>query len=240
LDQIYFALIIAVSCFVQAVAGFGLPMVATPFLAALFGIRTAVPLMAVVILELQVIMIIRYRRSLDSRSVLRISASALLGIPVGVVFLSRVPESITLTILGLILIFYALYSFLNLPVPALKNPNWAFLFGFFSGLGGGAYNMAAPPMILYGDTQRWEPGLFKGNLQGCFLIITIAAIVSHFLNGSLGEDVLLKSALAIPFVLLGAFAGFHLDRFINPGIFRKIVLALLLALGINLALAWKG
>lgn len=215
-------------------------MVATPFLAALFGIRTAVPLMAIIILELQVMMILRYRRSLDTRSVLHISAAALLGIPVGVIFLARVPESITLTILGLILIFYALYSFLNFPLPALEHPNWAYLIGFISGLGGGAYNMAAPPMIIYGDTQRWEPSLFKGNLQGCFLIITIAAIVSHFLNGSLGADVLLRSALAIPFVLLGAFAGFFLDRFINSGIFRKIVLVLLLALGINLALAWRG
>jgi len=240
LNQIYFALIITISCFIQAVAGFGLPMVATPFLAALFGIRTAVPLMAIIILELQVMMILRYRRSLDTRSVLHISAAALLGIPVGVIFLARVPESITLTILGLILIFYALYSILNFPVPALEHPNWAYLIGFISGLGGGAYNMAAPPMIIYGDTQRWEPSLFKGNLQGCFLIITIAAIVSHFLNGSLGADVLLRSALAIPFVLLGAFAGFFLDLFINSGIFRKIVLVLLLALGINLALAWRG
>ena len=99
--------------------------------------------------------------------------------------------------------------------------------------------MAAPPMILYGDTQRWEPGLFKGNLQGCFLIITIAAILSHYINGSLTEEALLYSAISIPFVLLGAFGGFFLDRFINPRIFRKIVLALLLALGINLVLSWR-
>jgi len=99
--------------------------------------------------------------------------------------------------------------------------------------------MAAPPMIVYADTQRWEPGLFKGNLQGCFLIITIAAILSHYINGNISTEVLLYSAIAIPFVLLGAFAGFFLDRFINPDIFRKIFLALLLVLGINLAQAWK-
>lgn len=99
-----------------------------------------------------------------------------MGIPIGILFLSRLPEAISITLLGLILIFYVFYSFFKLPVPALKNRNWAFFFGFLSGMGGGAYNMAAPSMIMYADTQRWEPRLFKGNLQGCFLIITVVAI----------------------------------------------------------------
>jgi uncharacterized membrane protein YfcA len=235
---VYFAAIITLACFVQAVAGFGLPMIATPVLAALFGIRTAVPLMAIIILELQLIMILRYRVALNIQTVWRISAAAILGIPIGVLFLSRFPEAITVTVLGLILIFYVLYSFSNLPVPALKNPDWTYLFGFLSGVGGGAYNMGAPPLIIYADTQHWEPKLFKANLQGCFLIITVVAILTHSLSGNVTGDVLQKSLIAIPFVLMGSVAGFYLDRFINPAIFRKIVLGLLLVLGISLALTW--
>jgi uncharacterized membrane protein YfcA len=239
MELIYFAAIITLACFVQAVAGFGLPMIATPVLVALFGIRAAVPLMAIIILELQIFMIIRYHMALNIRTVWRISVAAVLGIPIGVLFLSRIPEAITITLLGLILIFYVLYSLFNLPVPALNRPTWAYFIGFLSGVGGGAYNIAAPPIIIYADTQRWGPELFKANLQGCFLIITVVAILTHSLSGNVTGDILQKSLITLPFVLVGALAGFYLDRFINPAVFRKIVLVLLLILGINLALSWR-
>lgn len=238
MELIYFAAIVIFACFVQAVAGFGLPMIAMPVLIALVGIRAAVPLMAIIILELQFFMIARYRMAINMRTVWRISAAAIVGIPIGVLFLSRIPEAITITLLGLILIFYALYSIFNLPVPALKSRNWAYLFGFLGGIGGGAYNMAAPSMIIYADTQRWEPKLFKANLQGYFLIIGIVANLTHFLSGNMTGDVLHRSLLAIPFVLSGALAGFYLDRFIDADLFRKIVLGLLIIFGINLALTW--
>jgi uncharacterized membrane protein YfcA len=238
MELIYFAAIIILACFVQAVAGFGLPMIAMPVLVALFGIRATVPLMAIIILELQLFMIIRYHMALNLRTVWRISAAAILGIPVGVLFLTGIPEATTITLLGLVLIIYVLYSLFNFPVPALNNFNWAYFFGFLSGIGGGAYNMAGPSMIIYADTQRWEPKLFKGNLQGCFLIISVVAILTHFISGNVTENVLQKSLIAIPFVLVGSVAGFYLDRFINPTLFRKIVLGLLLILGINLALTW--
>ena len=237
-ELIYFTGIITLACFVQAVAGFGLPMIAMPVLVALFGIQATVPLMAIIVLELQLFMVILYRMALNIRTVWRISSAAILGIPIGVLFLSRIPEAITITLLGLILIFYALYSIFSFPVPALKSPNWAYFFGFLGGIGGGAYTMAGPSIIIYADTQRWEPKLFKGNLQGYFLIITVVAILTHSLSGNITGDVLQKSVIAVPFVLIGAMAGFYLDRFINPAVFHKIVLGLLLILGINLALTW--
>ena len=237
-EGVVFAVVIVFACFVQAVAGFGLPMIAMPVLVALLGIRTAVPLMAIIILELQLLMIVRYRMALNVRTVWRISAAAVLGIPIGVLFLSRIPEGIMVTLLGLLLVFYALYAIFKFPLPALKNRAWAYFFGFLGGMGGGAYNMAAPPMIIYADTQRWEPQLFKGNLQGYFLIIGIVAILTHTLSGNVNGDILRMSAIAIPLVLIGAVAGFSLDRFINAAVFRKIVLVLLFILGINLALTW--
>ena len=238
MQLVTFAVIITLACFVQAVAGFGLPMVATPVLVALFGIRATVPLIAIVILELQLLMIVRYHMALNVQTVWRISAAAILGIPVGVLFLSRLPETITITLLGLILIIYVLYSIFDFPVPALNNSKWAYIFGLLGGIGGGAYNMAAPPMIIYADTQRWEPRLFKANLQGYFLVITVVAILTHSISGNVTGDVMQKSLIGIPFVLTGSMAGFYLDRFINPAVFRKIVLGLLLILGINLALTW--
>ena len=114
METTIFAAIVIFACFVQAVAGFGLPMIAMPVLVALFGIHAAVPLMAIIILELQLLMIVRYRLALNLRTVTHISAAAVLGIPIGVLILSRIPEAITVALLGLILIFYALYSLFTL------------------------------------------------------------------------------------------------------------------------------
>jgi len=233
-ESVIFVISVIVACFVQAVAGFGLPMIAMPVLVPLLGIKTAVPLTAIIILELQLLMIVRYRAALNVRSVIRISGAAVLGIPIGVLFLSRISESIMVTLLGLLLIFYALYSLFKFPVPALKKPQWAYIFGFLGGMGGGAYNMASPAIIIYGDTQRWGPELFKANLQGCFLIIGVVAILTHALSGNVSDDVLQKSLIAVPLVVIGAAGGFFLDRFIDAALFRKIVLGLMVALGISL------
>lgn len=40
--------------------------------------------------------------------------------------------------------------------------------------------------------------------------------------------------IALPAIGLGLWLGFRLDRYINPALFRKIVLALLLVLGLRL------
>jgi uncharacterized membrane protein YfcA len=238
MNVFFFAGIVFLACFIQAAVGFGLPMVAMPVLIELYGIRVAAPLMALIILQLQILMILRYRSAWNLRTVGRISAAAVLGIPIGVLLLSQIPEAITVTILGLILIIYALYSLFRLPVPHLNHAGWAYLFGFIGGMGGGAYNMAAPPMIIYGDTQRWPPQEFKGNLQGYFFIITSVTIITHSLNHNITAAVLRNALLAIPLVLLGAIAGFYLDRYLNAALFRKVVLVLLLLLGISLALTW--
>jgi len=54
------------------------------------------------------------------------------------------------------------------------------------------------------------------------------------LNGHVSGDVLQKSAISLPLVLIGAGGGFFLDRYINATVFRKIVLGLMLVLGISL------
>ncbi len=239
-DQALFVGIVFLSCFVQASVGFGLPMIAMPLVVQLFGIHQAAPLVAIIVFQLQIIMVARYRHSMNQRTVWHISAAAIAGIPLGIYLLVLVPEAITVTLLGLLLIIYVIYSGFRFPLPALTRPQWAYLFGLFGGLGAGAYNIGAPPVIIYGDMQKWPPEEFKSNLQAYFLVITVVTMLTHTINGNMSGGILRQSGLAFPFVLLGAVSGFYLDRFINPAIFRRLVLGLLLILGINLALSWIG
>ena len=227
-------LIVFLAVFTQSLSGFGSALVAMALLPGLIGIQLATPLVAVIALVLEIVLIVRFHQSLDVRAIWRVVLAALVGTPLGVYFLSRVDEKISLTVLGLVIAGYAVYALLGLNMPRLEKPIWAYLAGLFGGLLGGAYNTSGPPVILYADCRRWPPNVFKSNLQGYFVVSSLAVIASHALNGNITSRVWHLFWWTTPFLLVGLIAGLSLDRWLNPVTFRRIVLALLVVMGIRL------
>ena len=225
---------IFLAVFTQSISGFGSALVAMALLPALIGIRVATPLVAVVAMALEVVLIIRYHQALDVRAIWKVVLAALIGTPLGVHFLSNVNEKISLTLLGVVITGYAIYALLGLKMPRLEKSFWAYLAGFFGGLLGGAYNTSGPPVILYADCHRWPSDVFKSNLQGYFVVSSVVVLSSHVLNGNLTPQVWHLFWWITPFMLFGLITGLSLDRWLNPILFRRVVLALLVIMGIRL------
>ena len=163
-------LIVFLAAFTQSLSGFGLALVSMALLPAVTGIRLATPLVALVAIVIEGVLIIRYREALDMHSIWKVVLAALVGTPLGVLFLSHVDERIALTVLGLVIAGYAVYALLGLKLPQLENAMWAYAAGLVGGMLGGAYNTSGPPVIVYADCRRWSPDVFKSNLQGYFVI----------------------------------------------------------------------
>ena len=227
-------LIIFLSAFTQSLSGFGLALVSMALLPAVIGIRSATPLVALVAIAIEVILIIRYRESLDVRAIWKVVLASVVGIPLGVLFLSHVDEHFALTILGLVIAGYALYALLGLKLPRLENSFWAYVVGLLGGMLGGAYNTSGPPVIVYADCRRWPPDEFKSNLQGYFVISSSVVLISHALSGNLTPPVWSVFWRSLPFIGVGLLAGLSLDRWLNPVMFRRVVLILLVIMGIRL------
>jgi hypothetical protein len=157
--------------------------------------------------------------------------ASLLGIPLGLLLLRRVDERLALMILGCVLVGYALYALLGRPLPSLKSNGWAYGTGFVAGMLGGAYNTSGPPVVIYGDAQRWPPAEFKSNLQGFFLVINVFVIAGHALSGNLTQRVWIGYLWVLPAIALGILLGTWLDGRINRAVFRKLVLFLLILMG---------
>lgn len=234
MTTIFVGLIVFLAVFTQSLSGFGSALVAMALLPEVIGIQLAIPLVAVVALALEAGLIVRYRQSIDVRAIWRVVLAALIGAPLGVYFFSNVNEETALAILGLVIIGYAIYALLGMKMPRLENPFWAYLAGLFGGLLGGAYNTSGPPVILYADCRSWRPDVFKSNLQGYFVVISIAVVSSHALNGNLTPPVWCLFWRTTPFVLAGLIAGLSLDHWLNPVTFRRIVLMLLVVMGLRL------
>ena len=233
---VWIALIMFAASLVQALSGFGLAMVGMPLLVTLVGVRTATPLMAALSVFVQIPMLIRYRHEVDWRAVLRLGLAMVVGVPLGVLALKRVDPTIVSTLLGVIVIGYALYALVVPELPRLTRPGWAIPFGFVAGLLSGAYSTGGPPLIVYGDASRWEREAFKGNLQAIFMMAVATQLVSHGLAGNLTPEVGRDLLMGLPGMALGIPAGLALDKVVNTALFRKIVLGLLVLLGLNLIL----
>lgn len=230
-------LIILLGVFTQSLTGFGSGLVSMAFLPSILGVRTAVPLVALVTGTIELILLIRYRGAFNLRNVWRMTAASVIAIPLGGWALGRMDEDILLTILGLIIAGYALYALLNFKLPQLNNPAWAYLAGFLAGLLSGAYSVGGPPAIIYGTCRRWEPAEFKSNLQGFFLVNDALAIVVHGWYGRLTPEVTRYYLFALPVIAIGITAGTSLDRYIDPPTFRKIALFLLVIMGVRMVIA---
>jgi uncharacterized protein len=227
-------LIIFLAVFTQTVTGFGVALVSMPLLLLVMDIGLAAPLVALVAGLAELLLLLYYRADLNLRAVTRLIVASLVGIPLGVVALQRVDEGVVTAVLGLLLIFYTLYALLGLRLPHLKQPGWAYGFGFVAGLLGGAYNTSGPPVIVYGACRRWPPAEFKSNLQGFFVVSSYAIIIAHALGGSFTPEVWRNFFIAIPAILLALLLGSRLDKFLNPARFRHLVLFVLLGLGVSL------
>jgi uncharacterized membrane protein YfcA len=226
--------VIFIAIFTQSLTGFGSALVAMVLLPPLLGLQVAAPLVALVAPTTEAGLLLRYRRAVNFQPVWRLCVGAVVAIPLGVVALRRIDEKITLTILGIVVVGYALYALSNFKLPRLEQPGWAFVFGFAAGLLGGAYNTAGPPTVVYGDSRRWSPTEFKANLQSFFLVNDLLVVLSHAVSGNLTPVVWQGYLLGLPAIGLGMWAGLYCDRFLNPAAFRTVVLCLLIGLGLRM------
>jgi len=238
-EQLIVIIIIFLAVFTQSLSGFGSALVAMALLPAVIGIQVATPLVALVILTIEVFLLIRYRQALNIVAVWRIIVASLAGVPFGILLLSHLSDGIVLTILGIVIAGYAIYALLEaftdrIRLPKLEHPAWAYGSGLIAGMLGGAYNTSGPPVIIYGNCRRWGTAEFKGNLQGFFVPSSLVVALAHAWNRNLTPEVWHLYLWSIPAMTLGILAGTSLDRFIPSETFRRIVLVLLVFLGIRL------
>jgi uncharacterized membrane protein YfcA len=205
-----------------------------PLLIGHIGLKTAAPLVGLVAIVLQTLSILLYGLKIDVKQIRWLIIGGLMAVPIGVSLIDWVNEAILKLILGIVLLIYVAFRLLKKeefqPIPKRLG----FFFGFLGGLLGGVFNASGPPVVVYANSQRWEPDVFRINMQTYFLFNGAIGIFSHFAAGNYTGDVLYYILIAVPILIGGTFFGRWLAKFIDPNLFQYMVLILLLFLGIRL------
>lgn len=230
--------IIFFAVLVQSLSGFGSGLVAMPLLAQLIGLEKAAPLIALIGIFLNLSLTLYYRYEFQLNAVIRLTLSAAIAIPFGVYWAQYFNPEFGLKLLGFVIIIYAAIALIlerfKIPLPRLDSPRWTYGFGLLSGLLSGAYNTGGPPVVIYGACRRWNPAVFKSNLNGFFMVSTAMVIFNHALHRHYTDTVFKLFLYSLPVMAIAIVAGLFLSKFINPIGFRTLILILLVAIGLRL------
>lgn len=217
-------------------AGFGASMVSISALAPLLGTLTAIPLVSLIDVINTSVALTQTYRDLTLRDVWRIIAAMLITIPLGVLSINYLPETVLRGSIGITCVVFALYRAAQLPLPTLKDARWGYLAGVFGGLMGGSVNIPGVPVILYAETQNWTVNRYRVNLFAVFLCSSIIALVSRFIAGQYTQQIIIYWLQALPFLLAGQVVGQTLTHYVNRDLFRKLVLLLVFSMGVRILL----
>ncbi|HTW65781.1 MAG TPA: sulfite exporter TauE/SafE family protein [Bryobacteraceae bacterium] len=215
--------VLFLATFVRSALGFGEALVAVPLLALVLPVQVAAPLAVLVSITVAAVVVVEDWRHVHLRSAGSLVIATLFGIPLGLLLLKTVPESIVKAILGALIVAFAVYSLTGRNGHELKNDRLAPLFGFSAGVLGGAYGMNGPPLVVYGVLRRWTPTQFRATLQGYFLIASIAGMLGYAIAGFWTRTVSRYYLLSLPLALVAIFIGNLAHRRMSSSRFLMVV-----------------
>ena len=211
--------------------GFGDALIAMPLLALIMDIKIATPIVAFMGFFISLIILIRNWKKLDYGKIWKLILYSLFGIPFGVLFLKDTNDFVIKLVLAIILILFSIYKLSKPNLLSLKNDNYSFIFGFISGMLGGAYNTNGPPIIIYGTLRNWSPQEFRLLLQAIFLPTNLLIIVFHGIAGLWTATVFNYFFISLPVIFIAILIGRKLNMIIPKDKFVKYVYAFLLIIG---------
>jgi len=221
---------------VRSTFGFGESLVAVPLFSFFIPISAAVPLSVLISVLVALVVVIQDHSRIEFRSAKWLILSAIPGIPLGVLLLAYGNPVIIKTVLGILIVAYALYALLAKNSFRLEKDSkpWLLVCGFLSGIFGGAYGINGPPLAVYGNLRSWNAGTFRATLQGYFLPASLMGLIGYIFKGLVTREVGLDFLVSLPAALPAIFVGRYLNKRLKGQQFFRYVYAGLLLIGLLL------
>lgn len=211
--------VVTLAAVVQGSVGFGLALLAAPFLVLLEPRLVPGPLLAVTIV-LTLLLSARERASMDVRAVAIAIAGRFPGVAIGAWLLTRLaPKDLGLFFGAVIVLAVGIMAL----GPRVRPSTGALLgAGFVSGIMGTSSSIGGPPMALL--FQHEGGPRMRATLAGYFTLGALVSIGALALGGRFGRFELTAAAWLTPGVLLGFVGSAHTARWLDRGHTRVAVL----------------
>ena len=225
------------AAFVKGATGLGFPLIATPTIALLLDIRTAVTVLILPNLFMDSAQVIRDGLPYEIfRRFKALIAPTIVDVFLGTLVLVKTPLWILNLCLGVMVLIFVISNLLKLDftVSPQQEKFLSPLFGFRSGFLNGVSNAAGPALAIYFYSLNLEKRTFVKSMATIFVTTKLTQLVAISTWNLFNWYTLKLSVLVIFFTLIGFYAGIKAQDRIDQKNFNRGLLALLAFVGVIL------
>ena len=228
LTPLYIVLGAAAGGFVQGLSGFAFGLAASAVWAWAVAPQLAAPMVVLGSLIGQLLSIGAVWRAFELRRVLPFIVAGLLGIPIGVVLLKNLDQTVFRLVVGVILALYAAAMLLLRNAGPIKRGGALAdaAAGFLGGVMGGTAGLSGPAPTLWCALRGWKKDVQRAVYQSFNLVMHAATFAVYTGSGLINGRSAWLMALVVPAMIVPSLIGTRLYRRISETVFRRIVLIL--------------
>jgi uncharacterized membrane protein YfcA len=239
IDQttVWVGLALLFAAYVKGVSGMGFPLIATPTVALLLDIRTAVTILIIPNIVMDITQVFRGEFPL---AIFRRFSGLLLLTIVGVFIGTKVLVTLPIWVLNLtlgtiVLIFIASQMLrLDFKIPARWESVVSPVMGLIGGFLNGMTNAAGPALAIYLYGLRLPKMEFIKSIASIFIVTKLSQLAAVSSWNLLNRSTLRLSLAVTAFILIGFYAGLKTQDRVNQQIFNRGLLILLFIISIAL------
>ena len=228
--------VILLAGLVHGTLGLGFPMVATPMLATMMDVRSAILITLLPTMAVNIASIVSSKSVLENtRPFLPLVLFALLGSIAGASVLALTdPAPFRILLAGLILLY--LWNGIRIPKQWLGDHSILAmaLFGITAGIAAGTTNVMVAVLIIYFLSLETPRSTLVPALNSCFLVGKATQIAVLAVAGLVSFSLLLETAPLALAAVIALLSGQRLQPRIQVGTYQAILRKILLLLAVIL------
>ncbi len=225
--------------------GGGVGVIATPLLSLVVSPLVAAGILLPLLCACDLFAVWHYRRTFDRGNLVQLVPGGLVGILIGAGLLwhlkgeTAAAERALRILIGVIAILFVIWQagrawFLKHLPPARPGTVFGAAMGVTAGFTSTLAHAGGPPVTIHLLPQRLPRQIFVGTTVWFFTIANYVKLAPYAALGMLDLANLRISAMLLPLVPVGVYAGIWCNRRINDKWFNIVVYTLLLLVGIQL------
>ena len=223
------------AAFIQGAFGFGFGLVALSLLALHLELKTAVVILALSGVTLNLTVFLRTKKSFSFERIVPMMIAMLVAFLPGFFILYLAPDIVLRRILGVVMLLTVVQRLLPLGQEKRWHPLWLGVpCGFLGGLLQASLGTGGPPVVAYIASQKFERHHYIAAVQAVLMIGAGLRLGGIVVSGLFTRELLIYAVFAAIAAIIGSVLGVAITRRIPERVFRIIISIMLLIIGIKM------